>query len=343
MKLAASFGLAGSDIPTVALAGFLVRGGLVLLLLPSVVLPSVIGIAGATGVHAFALSGDPTPWFVEVLAAAGFGLLLWLLLSALLGSLVDVWLVRAALEVGGGEPGRSLPSASFGLLLRLAAIRLACLAPLAMALLWAGGRVYTATYNDLISPSNLAVSLPVRVIGDATDAVALVVGAWLACETIGAIAARRSILSGEAAWRAIGGALVEILRRPVWTLLTVAASLAASAVATVAAFLATAWAFEWVTVAARAQEPIAVRLGVGAFATTRDFRPVVFLLAVLALATAWLVALALSGISSAWRSAAFTHEVAAALGPPRVPGAAARGVVTPSKDGSEGATLAVAE
>ena len=49
VRLAATFGLVGSDVPTVALAGFLVRGGLFLLLLPGVVLPSVLGIAGATG------------------------------------------------------------------------------------------------------------------------------------------------------------------------------------------------------------------------------------------------------------------------------------------------------
>ena len=64
MRLAASFGVACSDIPTIALAGFLVRGGLVLLLLPSVVLPSVIGIASATGVRAFTLSGALTPRFL---------------------------------------------------------------------------------------------------------------------------------------------------------------------------------------------------------------------------------------------------------------------------------------
>ena len=57
VRLSATFGLVGSDVPTVALAGFLVRGGLFLLLLPGVVLPSVLGIAGAIGVHAFTFSG----------------------------------------------------------------------------------------------------------------------------------------------------------------------------------------------------------------------------------------------------------------------------------------------
>ena len=313
MRLAAAFGVAGTDIPTIALAGFLVRGGLVLLLLPSLVLPSVVGIAGATGVHAFTLSGDPTPWLLEVLAAAGFGLSVWLLLSALVGSFVDVWLVRAALEVGEGEPGRPLPVASAGLLLRLVAIRLACLVPLVIVLVWAGGRIYTATYDELITPSDLAVSLPLRVIADATDAVVVVVATWLACETIGAIAARRLMLTGGPVWRAIGGALAQLLRRPIWTLLTVATSFGISAVAMATTFLGTSAAFDWVRIAARIQRPIPVTLGIGDFATTRDFRPIVFMLAVVALAIAWLVALALSGVTSAWRNAAFTHEVAAAL------------------------------
>jgi hypothetical protein len=313
LRLAASFGLAGSDVPTVALAGFLVRGGLVLLLLPSVVLPSVLGIAGATGSRAFTLSGDPTPWFVEVLAVSVVAVLVWLLASVLVGSVVDVWLVRAALEVGYDDLGPALPTGGPGLLARLASIRLACLAPLALALIWAGGRVYTATYHELITPSDLAVALPIRVIGDATDAVAVVIVAWLACETIAAIAVRRLILRGGAVWRAIVGAMAQVVRRPIWTLLAVATSLGASAVVAAGTFLGIAAAFDWVTVAARAQSPIAVRVGLGSLAATNDFRPVVFLLAVIALALAWLVALALSGVASAWRSAAITHEVAAAM------------------------------
>jgi hypothetical protein len=97
-------------------------------------------------------------------------------------------------------------------------------------------------------------------------------------------------------------------------LLAVATSLAASTVVALAMFLGTATAYNWVNVATRTEKPIAETLGIGAFTTTRDFRPVVFLLAVVALAIAWLLALALSGVTSAWRSAAITHEVSAALG-----------------------------
>ena len=313
-RLAVAFCLAGSDVPTVALAGFLVRGGLALLLLPSVVLPSVIAIAGATGVRAFTLSGDPTPWFVEVLAAAGSGALLWLVLSLVVGSLTDRWLVREALELGHDGADGPWPAARPGLIAGMALVRFACLVPLALALIWAGGRVYTATYNELTTPSDLAAALPLRVLGDARDAVAAVAATWLACETVAAIAVRRVILTGASPWQAIGGAVVEIVRRPLWTVFAVATSLAASGVALAIAFLGTAAAYSWVAATARSDGPIAVRLGIGAAATTRDFRPVVFLMAVVALAAAWLVALSLAGLASAWRSGAITHEVMAALG-----------------------------
>ncbi len=313
-RLAAAFCLANSDVPTVALAGFLIRGGLALLLLPSVVLPSVIAIAGATGVRAFTLSGDPTPWFVGVLAVAGIGALAWLVLSLAIGSLTDRWLVREAVELGYDGADRFQPAAGPGLIAGMASVRLACLVPLAAALAWAGGRVYTATYNELTLPSDVAAALPIRVLGDATDAVAIVAATWLACETVAAIAVRRMILTGASPWRAIGSAIVQIVRRPLWTLLAVAISFAATGVALALAFLGTATAYGWVAATARSDQPIVVKLGFGALTTTRDFRPLAFLLAVVALAAAWLVALALAGLTSAWRSGAITHEVMAALG-----------------------------
>ena len=59
--------------------------------------------------------------------------------------------------------------------------------------------------------------------------------------------------------------------------------------------------------------PIAIKLGIGDFSTTRDFRPVAFALATVAIAVAWFAALAIAAVTSAWRSAAFTNEVADAL------------------------------
>jgi hypothetical protein len=313
MSFALAFGVGEFDIVVVALAGFLIRGGIVLLALPSVVLPSVIGIAGVTGVDAFGIDGRPTMWFFEIVTIVIGGVVAWLALASVIGSLIDVWLIEAA--VGGTDRpirrGRPLPG--IGLLLDMVAVRGVCLLPLAGALAWAGSRIYTAAYNELTTPSNLATPLPVRIAENAADAVILVTVVWLATETIAALAVRRLVLSGDGVRRSIAGALVQILRRPVSTAATVLASTGATVLVTALAVAATATAFDWCRVAARTQQPIAVALDLGPLSTTRDFRPVVFVLAALVLAIAWVTAAALSGIASAWRSAAWTGEVAGSI------------------------------
>ena len=322
MWRAATFCLTDREAPVVALVGFLIRGGIVLIALPSVVLPSVIGLAGATGVDYISISGEPTQWLVEVVLAASVAAVVWLTVAGLVGSLVDVWLVEMALDARRPATRGRLPLPRMALLLRLLAIRMICLVPLAIALVWAAGQIFSATYDELTTPTNLATPLPLRVIFAATSAVTVVAAAWLVAETIAAIAIRRQIFAGHGIWRSLGGAAWQLVRRPVSTLLTVFISYATSVVAVGLALVATATAFDWCRIAARNAQPIAVTLGIGDFSTTRDFRPVAFALAAGSVALAWAAALTLSGVASAWRSAAFTHETADAL-----PAAAPRAAV----------------
>ena len=308
MRRAFAFGLAGSDIPVVALAGFLLRGGIVVLLLPSVVLPSVIGLAGATGVDAFGIDGHPTPWLFEMVAIASAAAALYLILAFVAGSLVDVWLVGVALDSEGRAASRPRSLPDLGILLDLAAIRGICAAPVAAVIVWAGSRIYAAAYNELTAPSNLVTPLAVRVVESAADAVVVLGLAWLASEVVGAIAVRRLILLDTGVWRSIGGALAQLIRRPLSLGATIVVSYGASIAATGLALAATATAFDWCRVAARNRDAIAVTI----VSTTRDFRPVVFILAAAALCGAWVLALALSGAASAWRSAALTGETIAA-------------------------------
>ena len=310
---ALAFGLTHGEASVVALAGFLLRGGIVLLALPSVILPSVIGIAGVTGVDAISIAGQPTTWLVELIALAIVAAIAWLAVASLVGSLTDVWLIQMTLESGRGRRPGSLPLPHMSLLLRLAAIRMICLVPLAIALAWAATRIFTATYDQLTTPSNLTSPLPLRVIFAAGDAVAVVVVVWLVTETLAAIAVRREVLAGGGIWRSVLGAAGQIAHRPISTLLAVVVSYATSAVAIGLALVGTSAAFDWCRIAARNQEPIAIKLGIGGFSTARDFRPIAFALATLALAVAWVAALAVSAVTSAWRSAAFTNEVADAL------------------------------
>ncbi len=313
MAVALAFGIGGLDTVVVALAGFLLRGGIVLLALPSVVLPSVIGIAGVTGIDAFGIDGRPTPWLYEIVAIAVGAAILWLALASFVGSLIDVWLIEATVDATARPVRRGRPWPERGLLLDMVAVRGICLLPVAAAVAWASTRIFTTAYAELTSPTNLATPLPVRVMENSADAVIVVLLVWLAMETVAAVAVRRLVLSGGGVERSILGALVQIVRMPLSTASTVLASTGASALATVIALAATSTAFDWCRIAARNEQPMAISLGFGALSTTRDFRPVVFLLAALALATAWVVAAALSGIASACRSAAWTGEVLATM------------------------------
>jgi len=313
MRRAWAFGLTDVDTALVALAGFLLRGGIVLLILPSVVLPSVIGIAGATGVDAFGIDGRPTPWLYEVVAIVSTVAALWLILALAVGSLIDAWLISAALDPEDRAMSRRRALPDLDMILDLAGVRVACLVPVAAAIVWAGSRIYTAAYDELTTPSNLVTPLPLRVVESSADAVLVVVLAWLLSEVVAAIAVRRLVLLDIGVLPSIGGALVQIVRRPVSLAATVGLSYGASILATGLAIAATATTFDWCRIAARNQQAISITIGIGPVGVTGDFRPVVLMLAAAALCLAWLAALALSGVASAWRSAALTGETIAAL------------------------------
>jgi hypothetical protein len=313
VELAGRFALLDRRSTPVALLGFLARGGIALILLPSAVLPSVLGIAGMTGLRAFTITGAPTWWLVEVVIVAIVAAVVWLLMAALVGSLTDAWLVAMALRPT--PPGQQvrLPLPNRRLLLRLAGIRMLCLAPVGAVLAWAVSRLYDATYTELTAPSDLASPMVLRVVLAAGDAVAVVAAVWFVSETVAAVAVRRQMLLGRGIWRSLAEAVRQLIRRPASTLFTMAATHVGGAVAVLASMAVTAAAFDWCRSAARAGEPIAVRLGIGDLAVTRDFRPLAFGVASVALVLAWAAALAVSGAASAWRNAAMTYEVGDAI------------------------------
>ena len=241
---------------------------------------------------------------VSVVAAA------WLLTAALVGSLIDLWLVEAALQARGGTPERRLELPTLDRLLGLAGIRAICLVPLAVPLTWAGSRIYTSAFAELTNPSSLSEPLVFRIVLGATDAVAVVVVCWLIEETIAAVAVRRQIMTDCGVARAIAGAVTQLVRRPITSGVAVLLPLVASAAMVAVGMVLVAKTFDWCLAAARTQQPVAVTLGFGSFATTRDFRPIVFVGAASAIALAWIAASLLAGMAAAWRSAALTFEVA---------------------------------
>ena len=203
-SLAAS--LANPEWWAMSLAAFLVRGGILVILVPIVSLPSEAGLT-----NAFAPS-------VEMLVLGGlslqgvvFGTLIALLVVAALtgagrlGSWLDLALVREAssdpdLELDWSAR-RASSTEAFG-------IRMLAHLPTLAALVYAGLRFVGATYDELLAPGSPGTPLAIRVVERAPDAALVAVVAWLLGETLGPLVARR-LAAGEP----LGGAIRRSLRQ----------------------------------------------------------------------------------------------------------------------------------
>ena len=305
MRRAWSFGVGDRDIVVVAAAGFMLRGGIVLLAIPGLVLPSVMGLAAAAGIGFFAIDGRPTQLLFEAVAAGSLLSAAWLVVALVLGSQIDMWLIETAIT--DDDAVREPHSVSDPTdLLSLAGVRTVCLLIPVAAIAWAGPQVYSAVYDEFLTPSEIATPLFLRIVLHAAIPVAIVIVAWLLGEVIGAIAVRRLVFTGCGVWHALAGSLVQVATRPLTSIGTVVLSYGASAMALGGAIGITTLAFDWCLVAARNPVPI----GPGSL----DLRSAIFLVVSVVFSAAWLVSVAIAGAASAGRSAAFTYETADACG-----------------------------
>ena len=271
-----------------ALAAFLVRGGIVVVLLPLIALPSASAVATmfAPTVETIAFGGHSVEAALAGAALIGLGVAI-LVLAAWTGTWLDDSMAREA-EVAAEldlRPADDAPSAW-----RTLGIRLVAHVPTLVALGYAAVRIVIVTYRELLSPGDPAVPLALRVIARAPEAAAVVVVAWLVGETIGGLAARHAA-EGDTVRQSIRAAIRDLLgRRGVATLV-----LTDAVVAGVVVLL--------VTVVGRAVEHVRVYL----FDRLDD---VSLAAALLLLVTTWLLSLAILGAALAWRSTAWTVEAA---------------------------------
>ncbi|HEU0237216.1 MAG TPA: hypothetical protein VFR14_12325 [Candidatus Limnocylindrales bacterium] len=279
----------------IALAGFLVRGGVVVLLAPIVVIPSTIGVANAVAPTLTpALFGQAAPAFVALVAGLVVGLTAWIIVGGLIGAWADLAMVRAAAADEELE-SRPVLVERPGAVWRGLAVRLVALIPLAAAIAWGSTRIVDAAYREIILPDELTTPIVLRVLRDVPDAVGLIAIAWLLGETVGGLAQRRLWSSGDSILGALGRAIVGAVRRPGSTLSTLLLTNAVVAVAVVPPALVAGIAWDRLRVA------LATRAGATELAAT------------LALFVGlWLAALLLAGAGTAWRSYAWTAEAARA-------------------------------
>jgi hypothetical protein len=275
----------------VALCGFLARGGIVLLVLPMIPLPSTVGMAtfvGPTSVTAAGLTPDSVAR-IGLLAAVTIG---WFVAGNVIGALTDRAIVAAVVPVGRAAHRTAEPARS-RLLLRIVAVRLVALLPFITVVAVTARSVGELVYQELILPSDINSPIVLRVVQGARLQVGAIVLAWVVGEVLGGIAVRLAILEGRSFGRSIGGALAFVVRHPLATVVGSVAGLAALVVAVAPALLAIGVA--WTSLGVAVAGPLDGSAVAGA---------------TIVVVVAWAAAGLLVAIASAWRGALWTSLVA---------------------------------
>lgn len=280
-----------------ALAAFLIRGGLLVVALPIVVLPTPVGLGNILApTLTSVVFGGVSAGFVILVATIVLAGLAWFVAGGLLAAILEAEAARivAADEdvAADGIPGRLAPRvarrrrAEAG---RIFVARLMANLPLAAALAWGSARIVAVTYRELTNPFDVATPLVWRVLRASPEVVVAIVLTWMVGQTVGAIAARRIALGGGGTFGGLGEALSTMLRRP----LTVLADFWLPSLALALALAPSALA------AASAADVVRA-----AMSSSAD--PLELFLAVVLFVCLWMVGLALTGVICAWRAAVWT-------------------------------------
>ena len=282
----------------VGLAAFLVRGGILLFLLPIVVLPSPVGLANILGptVTTFWLGGMSLG-FATLVTAIFAAFFAWLIVGGWVAAvterdLIELVVADEDLGVGGSIPDPS-PVRRRGRIWRIVLLRFAAYVPLAVALGYGSLRLVQAIYRELTLPTDVVTPFAWRVVATVPDAVFLIVLTWVLGETLGSLGSRRLVVWGQSLDRSYAGAWADLLRRPLSTLGTFALPLIATVLLVTPIVLAAGVVWEF------------LRRELSGAAGDEGL---VLLLTMLVFVATWSAGLLVAGIASAWRSAAWTVD-----------------------------------
>jgi hypothetical protein len=282
-----------------ALAAFLLRGGLLLVLLPIVVLPSPVSLGNVVGpaLTTVVLSGVPVELFA-VVGLVALVIVAWVVIGGLIAASVEAEGARiVAFQDDGASPGMAGEAAILGpTTLRILAVRLVAHVPTVLVLVWGLARLTSVTYLELTSPTDVVSPIALRVLRGAPEAVVIVALVWMGGEILGGLAARRVVLTGTDMTRALGHGLRTMSRHPIVALagFWVPAGGLALIILPSAVAAAVAWG--------------AVRVAMGD--PTNPVGPTV---AVLVFVAIWTAGLFLIAVTTAWRGAVWS-VVARTLG-----------------------------
>ena len=275
-----------------ALLGFLVRGGWLLIVAPIVVVPTPVGLANVIAPLLEDVAfGRRTAELTALAVAAG---------AITVGWLIGGGLIAAAAESDGTRriaDEEDIPSQRGSFAWRIVAARLIAVVPLAIGGAWAAVRLVSVGYRELTVPSDVTAPAAWRIVAGAPDAFAILLLTWFLGEVVGAVAARRIVLDGYGVRAALWAGLRKLRRQPGRMItLGLASFLGLLAVLALTGLAASA---TWNALGA------ALSIGDSLAATT------LLLLLFVALFSGGLVLL---GLVCAWRAAIWTIAVAGTFG-----------------------------
>ena len=195
-----------------ALAGFLIRGGWLLVVAPIVVLPTAVGLANVIAPLLEDIAfGRRLGELVVLIVVALVVVVGWLIGGGLFAALAELEVVRRiAPDSGEGQASPVEAADPWTAAWRIVAVRLAAHVPFAIVLVWGATRIASVGYAELTVPSDVTVPAPWRIATGAPDAIVGIVLTWLLGEAIGAMGARRVALRGEAARPALRAAIATV-------------------------------------------------------------------------------------------------------------------------------------
>ncbi|HEX8025167.1 MAG TPA: hypothetical protein VF484_03080 [Candidatus Limnocylindrales bacterium] len=273
-----------------ALAGFLVRGGIVLVLLPMIVPPTVAGVMSlvAPTVVGQVLIGGPNTPVALVTAGFALALILFAWIAGTLGAFFDAALVREAIvddELGlDRAPIEPDPPG-------LGTARLGPHVLTAVVFAVAAAEIVQVVYDQATSPSAPATPFVERVVSQTPLQIAALAIAVVVAEAVGGLALRAELLDPAVAIAGVPRALARGIRRflrPV-SLATVVVTTGVVLVVGLPGAVATGRAWGQVRLL---------------FTTPSDAASLAIVLVLfVAVAMGWLT---LVGVALAWRSAVWT-------------------------------------
>jgi hypothetical protein len=282
-----------------ALAAFLLRGGIVIVVVPIVVLPTPVGLgnvlAPAIGSIAF---GSISTGLVAMSVALALAVVAWIALGGWLAAALEAeaaWMiardrdVRAVASPAAGATGPRRTSGTPSAATRILIARLIADIPLAVVLAAGTVRVVLVTYRELTSPLDTSAPIVLRVLRATPEVIAAVVIAWTLGEILGAIAARRIALAGDGLRPALRGALAAFVRQPVAAVVRFWLPTAVLLATAIPCGMGAGWAWSAVGSALDGTPgPVGVLVVTGTFVAI------------------WIVGLIVVGVVCAWRGAVWT-------------------------------------